>query len=37
VIYGAFVIDGFSRRIARWKAAGTMHAVLVFDALSRAA
>jgi putative transposase len=33
----AFVIDVFSRRIVGWKAARTMHASLVVDALNMAA
>ena len=37
VIYVAFVIDVFSRRIVGWKAARTMHASLVVDALNMAA
>lgn len=37
VIYVAFVIDVFSRRIVGWKAARTMHAPLVIDALNMAA
>ena len=37
VIYVAFVIDVFSRRIVGWKAASTMHANLVVDALNMAA
>ncbi|MGI8940256.1 MAG: IS3 family transposase [Iamia sp.] len=37
VIYVAFVIDVFSRRIVGWKAARTMHTNLVLDALNMAA
>lgn len=37
VVYVAFVIDVFSRRIVGWKAARTMHATLVVDALNMAA
>jgi len=37
VVYVAFVIDVFSRRIVGWKAARTMQAVLVVDALNMAA
>ena len=37
VVYIAFVIDVFSRRIVGWKAARTMHASLVIDALNMAA
>jgi len=37
VVYVALVIDVFSRRIVGWKAARTMHAALVIDALSMAA
>jgi putative transposase len=37
IVYIAFVIDVFSRRIAGWKAARTMHASLVIDALNMAA
>jgi len=37
VVYVAFVIDVFSRRIVGWKAARTMHADLVVDALNMAA
>jgi len=37
VIYVAFVVDVFSRRIVGWKAARTMHAALVVDALNMAA
>jgi len=37
VVYVAFVIDVFSRRIVGWKAARTMHANLVVDALNMAA
>ena len=36
VVYVAFVIDVFSRRIIGWKAARTMHAPLVVDALNMA-
>lgn len=37
VVYVAFVVDVFSRRIVGWKAARTMHANLVVDALNMAA
>jgi putative transposase len=37
VVYVAFVTDVFSRRIVGWKAAHTMHASLVIDALNMAA
>lgn len=37
VVYVAFVVDVFSRRIVGWKAARTMHAALVVDALNMAA
>jgi transposase InsO family protein len=37
VVYVAFVIDVFSRRSVGWKAARTMHANLVVDALNMAA
>lgn len=37
IVYVAFVIDVFSRRIVGWKAARTMHANLVIDALNMAA
>ncbi len=37
IVYIAFVIDVFSRRIVGWKAARTMHASLVIDALNMAA
>jgi transposase InsO family protein len=37
IVYVAFVIDIFSRRIVGWKAARTMHAALVIDALNMAA
>ena len=37
IVYVAFVIDVFSRRIVGWKAARTMHASLVIDALNMAA
>jgi putative transposase len=37
IVYVAFVIDVFSRRIVGWKAARTMHAPLVVDALNMAA
>jgi len=37
VVYVAFVVDVFSRRIVGWKAARTMHASLVVDALNMAA
>jgi len=37
IVYVAFVIDIFSRRIVGWKAATTMHASLVIDALNMAA
>jgi transposase InsO family protein len=36
IVYVAFVIDVFSRRIVGWKAARTMHAFLVLDALAMA-
>ena len=36
VVYVAFIIDVFSRRIVGWKAAPTMHASLVVDALNMA-
>jgi len=34
IIYVAFVVDVFSRRIVGWKAARTMHTSLVLDALT---
>ena len=37
IVYVAFVVDVFSRRIVGWKAARTMHAALVVDALNMAA
>jgi putative transposase len=37
VVYVAFVIDVYSRRIVGWKAARSMHAPLVIDALNMAA
>jgi putative transposase len=37
IVYVAFVIDVFSRRIVGWKAARTMTAPLVIDALNMAA
>jgi putative transposase len=37
IVYVAFVIDVFSRRIVGWKAARTMHANVVVDALNMAA
>lgn len=37
IVYVAFVIDIYSRRIVGWKAARTMHASLVVDALNMAA
>lgn len=37
VVYVAFVVDVYSRRIVGWKAARTMHANLVVDALNTAA
>jgi putative transposase len=37
IVYVAFVVDVFSRRIVGWKAARTMHASLVLDALNMAA
>ena len=37
IVYVAFVVDVFSRRIVGWKAARTMHADLVVDALNMAA
>ena len=37
VVYVAFIIDVFSRRIVGWNAARTMHANLVVDALNMAA
>ena len=37
IVYVAFVIDVFSRRIVGWKAARSMHAHLVLDALNMAA
>lgn len=37
IAYVAFVVDVFSRRIVGWKAARTMHASLVVDALNMAA
>ncbi len=37
IVYVAFVVDVYSRRIVGWKAARTMHASLVVDALNMAA
>jgi transposase InsO family protein len=37
IIYVAFIVDVYSRRIVGWKAARTMHASLVIDALNMAA
>ena len=37
IVYVAFVVDVYSRRIVGWKAAPTMHANLVVDALNMAA
>jgi transposase InsO family protein len=37
IVYVAFVVDVFSRRIVGWKAARTMHTKLVLDALNMAA
>jgi putative transposase len=37
IVYVAFVVDVFSRRIVGWKAARTMHTNLVLDALNMAA
>lgn len=37
IVYVAFIIDVFSRRIVGWKAARSMHASLVVDALNMAA
>jgi putative transposase len=37
IVYVAFVVDVYSRRIVGWKAARTMHANLVVDALNMAA
>jgi putative transposase len=37
IVYVAFVVDVFSRRVVGWKAARTMHASLVLDALNMAA
>ena len=37
IVYVAFVIDVFSRRIVGWKAARSMHATMVVDALNMAA
>jgi putative transposase len=37
IVYVAFIVDVFSRRIVGWKAARTMHASLVVDALNMAA
>jgi len=36
IVYVAFIIDVFSRRIVGWKAARTMHAALVVDGLNMA-
>jgi putative transposase len=37
IVYVAFVVDVFSRRIVGWKAAPSMHTALVLDALNMAA
>ncbi len=37
IVYVAFVVDVFSRRIVGWKAASTMATSLVLDALNMAA
>lgn len=37
IVYVAFVVDVFSRRIVGWKAARSMHTTLVMDALNMAA
>jgi putative transposase len=37
IVYVAFVVDVYSRRVVGWKAARTMHANLVLDALNMAA
>jgi putative transposase len=37
IVYVAFVVDVFSRRIVGWKASRTMHTSLVLDALNMAA
>jgi len=37
IVYVAFIVDVYSRRIVGWKAARTMHASLVVDALNMAA
>ena len=37
IVYVAFIVDVYSRRIVGWKAARTMHAALVIDALNMAA
>jgi Transposase and inactivated derivatives len=37
IVYVAFIVDVFSRRIVRWKAARSMTAPLVVDALNMAA
>jgi putative transposase len=37
IVYVAFIVDVFSRRIVGWKAARTMHTRLVLDALNMAA
>ena len=37
IVYGAFVVDTFSRRILGWKASRTMTTSLVLDALNMAA
>jgi len=37
IVYVAFVVDVFSRRIVGWKAARSMHTTLVLDALNMAA
>jgi putative transposase len=36
VVYVAFVIDAYSRRILGWRAASSMHTRLVLDALEQA-
>ena len=37
IVYVAFIVDVFSRRIVGWKAARSMHTALVLDALNMAA
>ena len=37
IVYVAFVVDAFSRRIVGWKASRTMTTSLVLDALNMAA